>query len=183
MIGKAYNLQDKEGVYFVTFTVVEWVDIFSRRRYRDILLESFEYCQKNKGLVIHAWVVMSNHLHLIVSGAEGTDLSGTIRDLKKFTSKKILESIQDEAESRRNWMLWIFKSAAQKNKRNQEFQFWRQDNHAEAPCNTFFIQQKLDYIHQNPVKAGFVDNGRDWLYSSARDYEGEKGLIEIVHVF
>jgi putative transposase len=176
---KPYQIQDKTGIYFITFAVVEWVDIFTRQCYRDIVVDSLRYCQKEKGLIIYAWCVMSNHLHLILGAKEGNDLSGILRDFKKFTSKKIIETIQTEAESRRNWMLWLFGSAGERNKRNTNYQFWRQDNHAELLFGNEFTQQKLDYLHNNPVEAGLVDMPRDWLYSSARDYTGEKGLLEV----
>ena len=118
---------------------------------------------------------MSNHIHLIVRSTTG-DLSGTLRDFKKFTSKAINEN---QTESRRNWMLWIIKSAGEKNSRNTSYQFWIQDNHPKELTSNHFIDQKLDYIHNNPVEAGIVENAEEYLYSSARNYAGKKGLIEI----
>ena len=89
----AYTIKDQEGIYFVTFTVHQWIDVFTRAEYIDILLDSLRFCQKDKGLQIYAWVVMTNHIHLIISSKNGK-LSDTIRDFKKFTAKKIFEAIE-----------------------------------------------------------------------------------------
>ena len=177
----AYKFNDPNGLYFVTFTVVEWVDVFTRNEYRDIVLDSILHCQKEKGLEVYAWVIMSNHLHLIVSRAEhGNKLSAIVRDFKKFTSSSIVKSIENsQQESRRNWMLWIFSSAGKRNKNNTNFQFWKQDSHAELLISNKFKQQKLDYIHNNPVVAGLVDEPEYYRYSSASDYAGQKGLLKI----
>lgn len=110
------------------------------------------------------------------------NLADNIRDLKKFTSYKILESIKDvnEIESRRGWMLWLFKSAGIKNPNNVNFQFWQQDNHSEEIFTKDFLESKLNYIHNNPVESGLVENPEDCLLSSARDYlTNKKGLIDI----
>ena len=88
-----------EGIYFLTLTVEDWVDVFTRPAYRHILIDSLKYCQNEKGLIIYAWCLMSNHLHLIVASKEGHHLSEILRDFKKFTSKKIVQSISEINES------------------------------------------------------------------------------------
>ena len=111
----AYTIKDQEGIHFVTFTVHQWADVFTRKMYTEILLDSIKFCQTNKGLKVYAWVVMSNHCHLIVSSSKDP-LSDIIRDLKKFTSKKIIESIaQNEKESRKNWLLWLLNNGCLQN--------------------------------------------------------------------
>ena len=177
----AYKFNDDRGLYFVTFTVVEWIDVFTRKDYVSIILDSLKHCQKEKGLIIYAWVIMSNHLHLIISRKEsGADLSAIVRDFKKYTSTQIIKAIENNPkESRRNWMLWIVKSAGKKNKNNKFYQFWKQDSHTEQLLSNKFQEQKLDYIHNNPVVAGIVDAPENYLYSSARDYAGTKGLLDI----
>lgn len=93
-------------MYFITFAVVEWVDVFTRKEYPNLVVESLQYCQKEKGLIIYTWCLLSNHLHLIISDQEGFTLSDILRDFKKFTSSSILKAIENNAqESRRNWML------------------------------------------------------------------------------
>ena len=123
---------------------------------------------------------MSNHVHLIISAKDG-NLSDILRDFKKFTSKSIIAAIEtSKEESRKNWMLWIFKKAGEKNSRNSSYQFWRQDNHAIQLDTVLFTLDKLNYLHSNPVKAGIVDKPEEYLLSSARDYHfGEGGLLPV----
>lgn len=176
-----YKIRNREGIHFITFAVVEWVDVFTRKKYRDILIESLKHCQQERGLLIYSWCVMSNHVHLIVS-ARNNDTSEILRDFKKFTSKEIIKAISDYAgESRREWMLAIFRNAGEQNSRNKAYQFWRQENHPKELFGPEFTYQKLEYIHNNPVEAGVVEKAEEYLYSSARDYyEGKRvGLLEI----
>ncbi|KAB2859608.1 MAG: transposase [Flavobacteriales bacterium] len=173
-----YKIRDPYGMYYLTFTVIDWIDVFTRKCHRDLLLDSFEYCQKEKGLVVHAYVIMSNHMHCILSSKTGK-LSDTIRDFKSHTSKQIINSIQEDTESRREWMLDLFASKGLNNSRNKTFQFWQQSNHPIELHTNHFIDQKLDYIHNNPVKAGWVQKPEEYVYSSAKNYAGEMGLIEV----
>ena len=178
-----YKIRDQYAVHFITFAVVEWVDVFTRKAYADLVLESLRYCIVNKGLKVHAWCIMSNHVHLIVSATNG-NLSDILRDFKKFTSKSTIDAIENcKEESRKNWMLWIFKKAGEKNSRNSSYQFWRQDNHAIYLDSVPFTLDKLNYLHNNPVKAGIVEKAEDYLLSSARDYHfGGGGLLPIEHL-
>lgn len=176
-----YKIRDKEGIHFITFAVIGWVDIFTRKDYCTILIDSIRHCQKEKGLLLYAWCLMSNHIHMVVS-AKNNDTSDILRDFKKFTSKRIFKAIlEHRGESRKKWMLEIFRQAGEKNSRNTNFQFWQQDNHPIQLVTPSFSRQKIDYIHNNPVKAGIVDKAEDYRYSSARDYaEGRQcGLIEV----
>ncbi len=179
-MGFAYKFDDADGVYFTTCAVVEWVDVFTRSIYSDIVVESLQYCIDKKGLVLHAWVIMPNHIHLVIS-RKGTDgFSDIMRDFKKFTSSKIIEAIKVNTESRRNWMLWLFQSAGKKNGNNTNYQFWQQENHPIALESNKFVKQKVEYIHENPVTAKLVDTAQRYVYSSAKDYAGEKGLLPII---
>ena len=176
-----YKIRNKEGIHFITFAVVEWVDVFTRKEYKDILIESLKHCQKSRGLVVYSWCVMSNHVHLIIS-AKNNDTSEILRDFKKFTSKEIIRAISNHTgESRKEWMLEIFRKAGAQNSQNKTYQFWRQDNHPKELFSPEFTNQKLDYIHNNPVEAGVVEKAEEYLYSSAKDYYEGKcvGLLEI----
>ena len=182
MQDEGYKIRDQFGVYFITFATVQWVGVFSRPCYVETLLNSLRLCIKEKGLKVHAWCIMSNHLHLIVSAEKG-NLSSIIRDFKKFTSQTILKQIEKNIEeSRRGWMLWIFKSAGASNSRNNTYQFWQQDNQPILLETPDFTLVKLQYIHNNPVKAGLVEKPEDYLLSSARDYNGAKGLLPLEHL-
>ena len=174
-----YQIIEQDKPYFVTLQVVYWIDIFTRQKYRDIIIENLAYCQKNKGLDIFAWAIMSNHIHMIIR-SEKIGLSNFLRDFKSFTSKAILTEIEESTDSRKDWMLKLFKNAAYKHKRNSEYQFWTHENHAELLFSNNFIEQKLDYIHNNPVRAGLVNNPEDYKYSSAIDYADGKGLLELI---
>src|SRR5690606_9361856 len=113
-----------------SFATVGWVDVFTRSLYKDIFCESVKYCQEFKGMRLHAWCIMSNHVHIIFSRIGEYSHSDIIRDLKKYTSKKIFESIQNNfQESRKEWLMDYFQKAGMKNSNNQNFQFWQQDNH------------------------------------------------------
>lgn len=181
-----YRIRNQQAIHFVTFAVVEWVDVFSRRGYVDIVLDSLRYCQQHKGLVIHAWCLMTNHMHLVVS-ANDVELSAVLRDFKRFTSRSITKAMQANQfkESRRTWMLAVFQACGQANSRNEQFQFWQQELHPKVLYSQAFIRQKIEYIHRNPVVAGWVDRAEDYVWSSARDYsdlEGH-GLIEVVKLY
>lgn len=173
-----YKITEQDKLHFITLQVVDWIDVFTRKIYRDIIVSNLEYCQKHKGLEIYAWVIMSNHIHLLVKSTTA-NLSGTIRDFKSYTSKKILEEIENCNESRREWILQAFKSAALKHKRNSEYQFWTHENHAELIYSNKFIEQKIRYIHNNPVISGIVAKAEEYLYSSAVNYADEEGLLKV----
>ncbi len=168
-------------MYFLTFTVIDWVDVFTRKKYKLEIVDSLNYCVQEKGLIIYAWVIMSNHVHVIWQAKEGFQLSPIIRDFKKFIAKKIISLIENENESRKIWMLKKFEFAGKRLKRISKYKFWKDDNHAIFldPFWPEMIDQKLDYIHNNPVKAMLVDEPYHYIFSSAIDYYGDKGLVEI----
>ena len=175
------NKTSPNGIYFLTTTVVEWVDIFTRPVYRNIILDSLKYCQKEKGLILYTWCLMSNHLHWIASAEDEFVLSDIIRDFKKYTSKKIIKEIESNPkESRKKWMLSIFKNTIKTNPKNKYYKFWQDGNEAKELFSNYFIDQKINYIHNNPVVAEIVKNPEDYLYSSAPNYADEKGLLDVV---
>ncbi len=176
-----YQIVEQDALHYVTFQIVKWVDIFTRRVYRDIVIDSLKYCQSNKGLEIYAFVIMSNHIHILLRSDIGK-LSDTIREFKSFTAKQILLAIDTESESRRDWMLNLFEFAAKQHKRNEKYQIWTHENHAELIYSDTFIIQKISYIHDNPVRAGIVENPEDYLYSSATDFAGKQCLLNIVQM-
>lgn len=181
MSDAGYKIRDQSAIHFVTFAVVGWVDVFTRQDYRDTVVQSLKYCEEEKGLVIYAWCLMSNHIHLIISAANH-NLSDVLGDFKKFTSRKIISDIENHpGESRKEWMLDIFSKAGDANSRNKNYQFWQQDNRPMILFTPKFALQKMVYIHNNPVAAGIVEKAEEYIYSSARDYYYGKncGLIKI----
>ena len=181
MSGDKYIITDQNGIYFLTFTVVGWLDVFIRKKYKDEIVASLNYCTEQKGLEVYAWCLMSSHLHLIASAKDGFELSAIIRDFKKHTAKQLLKLISDQDESRREWLLWYFEREGKKDMRISKYKFWQEDNHAIYIERSFvsMIDQKLKYIHENPVVEGVVENAEDYLYSSARDFAGKKGLVKL----
>lgn len=157
----------KDEINFVTFTIVDWIDLFTRRVYKDFIIDSLSYCRENKGLKIYAYVIMTNHIHLVVQSSDNY-LSNIIRDFKSYSSKELIKMVKDNiGESRRHWMLDAFKNHGRNNDANEEYQFWQNGNYPVALYSNKVIEQKIDYIHENPVRAGFVDQPEKYYYSSA----------------
>lgn len=177
-----YKFRDQERLYFVTFAVVNWIDLFIRNEYKEIMLDSWKHCQANKGLEIYGWCIMTSHIHMII-GTHNAKLEDIMRDMKKHTSLELKKAIQNHpSESRREWLLWMMERAGKKNIQNLNFQLWQQDNHPIELSDFKMLHQKLDYIHNNPVEAGIVEKPEDYLYRSTRDYYGLPGLIDIILV-
>jgi putative transposase len=179
MSGDRYSIADQKQTYFLTLTIVDWVDIFTRKDYKIIIVNSLNYCIENKGLEVFAWVLMSNHLHLMVRAKEGFVLSHILRDFKKFTSKEITAKILDIGESRREWLLNKFAFEAKRTGRAKYYKVWRDDNHAICLEKNEWVLQRLNYIHQNPVRQLIVTNAHEYIFSSAIDYADGKGLVKV----
>ncbi|MCD9575664.1 REP-associated tyrosine transposase [Flavobacterium soyae] len=174
-----YKIRDQNLPHFITATVVDWIDIFTRKNYRDIVIECLDFCIKNKSMILYGYVIMSNHIHMIVQSEKG-ELSDLLRDFKKFTAVKIIEKIKSDPESRREWILERFKLATESHSRNKNYQFWQYGNHPEEIYTNKFMWSKLDYIHLNPVRAGIVEKASHYIYSSANNYVSDIGLLKIV---
>jgi REP element-mobilizing transposase RayT len=175
---EGYVIRDQCKPHFITATVVDWIDIFTRKSYRDCVIECMDFCIKNKGMILFGYVIMSNHIHLIIQ-SENEKLSDLIRDFKKFIAKTILDKIQNEPESRREWMLERFAKATESHSRNKKYQFWQYGNHAEEIYSEHFMWSKLDYIHINPIRSGIVEYAENYIYSSASNYINGKGIVNV----
>ena len=178
MSGDRYYIGDQHGTYFLTCTIVYWIDLFTRKEYKDILVNSLNHCVEQKGLKVHAWVLMSNHLHIICRTEAPHKMSDFLRDFKKFTSKAFAAAIQELPESRKEWLLDKFAFEARRTRRAEYYKIWKDDNHA-IDMRRVDVWQKVNYIHENPVRSGCVEFPEQYLYSSARDYAGLKGLVKL----
>ena len=158
--------------------VVDWVDVFTRRAYKDIVIDTLPTAEKNKGLTIFAYVLMSNYLHMLVQ-SQTRHLGGTLRDFKSYTSKVIIDAIEQGNESRKTWILRQFSHAASCHQRNSRFQFWTHENHAKHIYSDKFMEQKIEHIHQNPVRDGTVRLPEYYVYSSASNYAGLPSILEV----
>jgi putative transposase len=148
-------------------TVVGWIDVFTRKKYADEIIKNLNYCIEHKGLEIYEFCIMSNHLHLICSAKDG-EVGKVIRDFKSFTAKEIIRSIDENPqESRKEWLLYMFRYFAKGSSPKCEFQFWQHHNHPVWLESRKFILQKTRYIWNNPVKAGIVSEPQHYIYSSA----------------
>ena len=156
-----------DGLFFVTLTVVGWVDVFSRSCYTDILVKNLQFCQQHKGLELYAYVMMTNHLHLVVAQREGR-LNDVLGHYKSYTAKEILKAIgENDKESRKDWLLHMFHFHARFSKQYYQYHFWQSTNHPTLIVGQTMLMQKFNYLHDNPVRAGYVTNPAHWYYSSA----------------
>ncbi len=178
MSGK-YKFHNPKGLYFVSFAVVYWIDLFVRDEYCQILIGSLDYCQRNLGMVVYCYCLMPSHVHLIFR-AENDNPAEILGRFKEFTSKQVQKAIlENNQESRKEWMLWMMERAASKSSNVTGKQLWQHHNKPIELWSNEVIDQKVTYIHMNPVESGFVDEAEQWRYSSARDYAGMRGLLEI----
>ena len=159
-----YKFIETEGLYFITATVVQWIPVFTNEKYFKVIMESLCFCQKQNKFNVHAWVILENHLHLIISGC---DLSDGIRDFKSYTAKRLITLIK---EDRKAWLLNQLSYYRLRYKTQSQYQFWQEGVHPQLIKDEAMWAQKVDYIHQNPVTRGYVLNPEDWKYSSARDF-------------
>jgi len=179
-MSRNYKFKNAEGLYFVSFATVFWVDVFVRLEYFSCIVKNLNFCTTNKGMEIYAWCIMPSHVHLVFKSTiqKPEDL---LRDFKSFTAKQLINLIKDNnQESRQEWLLNSFKKAGQANSNNTEHQFWQQHNQPIELWSAEVIQQKIDYIHNNPVISGIVEHDYEYLHSSARDYAGLNGLVNVI---
>jgi putative transposase len=179
-MSEKYKISEPDRAYFVTLTVAGWIDLFTRKEIKSIVVNSIKYCQQNKGLVIFGWCLMPSHLHMLCQSGNSYTLSDILRDFKKHTSKEIIKYIQTGNESRREWLLDYFSKICEHLVRRQRFKVWQDGNHPKIIYTSKFFWEKLDYIHNNPVEEMIAEKPEEYLYSSARNYADMQGLLEIV---
>ncbi len=167
-----YKILDQGGLNFITITVVDWIDLFTRKALSEIIITNLAHCRNKKGLKIFGYVVMSSHVHLIVRAAEAQELSAIIRDFKSYTAKQIIQFLRDQGskESRKEWLLSHFQNDAILEGKNRNYKVWQKGNHPIELFTPKVIRQKLDYIHHNPVNGNIVNLPEHYLYSSASNY-------------
>ncbi len=178
-MSRNYKFRNPEGTYFVSFAVVEWIDVFSRNEYKEILLESLRYSQLNKGMEIMAWCIMTNHVHLVFRSVKDIKPEQLLGDFKRFTSRKIVKAIiENPKESRKDWLLEKFHQAAESTTNVKHYQLWRHDNKPIELWSNKVISEKIRYIHNNPVVEELVFKPEQYVYSSAKDYTDGQGILE-----
>jgi len=168
-----YKIYEPTHPHFVTCTILHWLPIFTRQESVDIILNSLKFLQKQDNLRLHAYVILENHLHMVL---RSDDLRKSMESFKKFTAREILNLLRRENATTILDQLAFYKKAHRKEK---SFQVWEEGYQPKLIQSETMLKMKIDYIHYNPVKRGYVDKAIHWRYSSARDYEGGYGLIEI----
>ena len=178
-MSEKYKFLNPAGVYFTTSTIVNWIDLFTRKDYCEIVLDSLRYCQRKKGLIIHAWVMMPSHLHMIVSSRGIIQLSDIFRDFKKFTAEEMVKCMKEINESRQEWILKQFIEAGETLRRITHYKVWQDGNHPVELSTNQVMDERLHNLHYNPVEAGLVWEPEDYCYSSAVDYAGGQGYLKV----
>ena len=172
-----YKVYEPTHPHFITLTVLHWIPLFTNTKSVDILLDCFRYLQKNDNLKIYSYVILENHLHLVASS---DDIAKTIKKFKSYTAKKLLKLLQEENIKTILEQLAFYKKAHIK---ITTYQVWQEGMQPKLIQDEKTMIQKIEYIHNNPVKRGYVDEARYWRYSSARDYDDKKGLLDIEKMF
>lgn len=169
-----YRIFETAYPYFMTCTIVGWVPVFTRREAVQILLDSWTYLQQESQLQVFGFVVLENHLHWI---AKAPDLTSIVRRFKAHTAKCLLALLE---QRQAHTLLHSFKSLKRAHKIESDHQVWQEGSHPQQVTSDEMLLQKLEYIHNNPVKRGYVDDPTHWRYSSARNYARQPGLIDVV---
>ncbi|MFY0673574.1 MAG: transposase [Bacteroidia bacterium] len=178
-MSRKYKMLNPVGIYFVSFATVFWIDVFVRQLYFEIVADSLNHSIKEKTMTLFAYCIMPSHVHLVFSD-RANEPGKLLKEMKMFTSKKLRKCISENTqESRKEWVLWMMKRAGLKTSNVKEYQFWQQHNKPIELRSNEVIDQKISYVHNNPVEAGFVCKPEYWQYSSASDYCGIKGPVEI----
>jgi putative transposase len=168
-----YRITDENYPFFITATTVAWIPIFTRKPYIEILINSLNFCRREKGLKIFAYVIMDNHIHLVVAGERLSDIT---KEFKSYTAREIVRLAGEEDKS---WLLNQLQFHKHDNKTGSRHQVWQEGFHPKQICSEEVLRQKVEYLHHNPVRAGLVARAEGWFHSSARNYAGMPGALEI----
>ena len=168
-----YKIYEPTHPHFVTCTILNWLPIFTRQESVELIMQSLKYLQREENLKLYAYVILENHLHLVV---QSDDIQKSMRHFKSFTAKEILKLLQRENAETLLKQFIFYKKA---HKKDRTYQIWQEGYQPKLMQTDTMMIAKIKYIHENPVKRGYVDESKHWRYSSARDYEGINGLIDI----
>ena len=172
MARSRYIITEPDKPHFLTCTVMEWLPVFSRPEAAEILFNCLRYQREFDGLQLYGYVVMENHIHFV---AQSKQLNKSLASFKSFTARRIIDYLEMNGA---DYLLERLHFAKLAHKKDRVYQFWQEGSHAELIFSDAMMREKLEYIHANPVKRGYVDRAEQWRYSSARNYAGEIGLIE-----
>jgi len=168
-----YKIYEPTHPHFITCTVLHWIPLFTNQQSVQIILDSLRYLQQSDNLKIYAYVILENHLHLVASS---DNIAKSMKKFKSFTAKELLELLQKQNITTILDQLAFYKKA---HKQETTYQVWQEGIQPKLIQSEQMMRDKISYIHNNPIKRGYVDEAKHWRYSSARDYDGANGLIEI----
>jgi len=168
-----YSIRETQAPHFLTCTVINWIPLFTRPQTVDIILNALQYRQQHNGWKVYGYVILENHLHLIV---QADDLLAELPLFKSYTARQLIDYLKECRAERVLKQMAFFRKA---HKLDREYQCWEEGSHPQLIQNAEMLRQKLDYIHFNPVKRGYVDKPEHWRYSSARNYAGLEGLMPV----
>jgi putative transposase len=168
-----YKIYNEQQPHFLTMTIVEWIPLFMNKDIVSIVIDSIKFMQNERSLTIYAYVIMEHHLHMIASNNR---LNKTIKEFKSFTARNIIDYLKERNSIQ---LLEKLKTAKLLHKTESTYQLWQEGSHPEEIHSEKMLIQKIDYIHSNPVRRGYIDEPKQWRYSSARNYDGEDGLLEV----
>ncbi len=168
-----YKAFEDDGIYFVTSSIIEWIPLFKSPNYYEILIKALSYRQKNGKMKLYAYVLMTNHFHLILSV---DNISKFMKELKSYTAHEIINLLKKHEEFS---LLEQLESNKKSHKTSSRYQIWQEGFHPQQILSEEMLLQKIEYIHQNPVRAGIVNNPEDWKYSSSSNYSKDEGILRI----
>jgi putative transposase len=168
-----YRICDERSPHFLTCTILNWIPLFTRPPTATIILDALKYRQDHADWRVYGYVILENHMHLII---QAENLREEFPRFKSYTARQLIDCLKECRAERVLKQLAYFRKD---HKRDRDYQLWEEGSHPEILVSEEVLRQKLDYIHQNPVKRGYVDNPVHWRYSSARNYAGLLGLIPV----
>jgi putative transposase len=168
-----YSIRETQAPHFLTCTIINWIPVFTRPQTVDIILNALQYRQQHNDWKVYGYVILENHLHLVV---QADDLLAELPLFKSYTARQLIDYLKECHAERVLKQMAFFRKA---HKLDREYQCWEEGSHPQLIQNAEMLRQKLDYIHFNPVKRGYVDKPEDWRYSSARNYAGLEGLMPV----
>ncbi len=168
-----YRFGEPASPHFLTCTVVGWLPVFTRPETVQILFDSWQFLQDQDRMELLGYVVLENHIHFIASAE---DLPKEVGDFKSYTARRIIDYL---IERRVGTLLDGLEFHKSRHKTDRPFQLWQEGSHPKIIEDEAMMRQKLAYIHDNPVKRGYVGDPSHWRYSSARNYAGIESLVSV----
>ncbi len=168
-----YKILEDNNLYFITCTIVAWIPVFTNKKYANIITEALSFYRSKEKLKLFAYVVMDNHIHLIISSNDTVSL---MKNFKSFTASELLKTV---GADNKDWLLNQFSYYKKRYKNESKYQVWQEGFHPKMITDPEILRQKIEYIHNNPVKRGMVIKPEDWVYSSAKNYLYGDGFVEV----